>query len=1079
MKIKIFTNKTLGQYKKKYRHRKFELVQFSKAEVEQFDKENNTVGEKTLLKGRKWYLIKGTYYCIPKTFSKNWFRNLNTGVKLAGCALLAGGVATAITIPVHNIVVEQRFIDNPTIDPTIKSEAEVSVKEKTDKGIVYQVAPKNPTLKTIVKISKVTKGNVELVENTDYECSKPTSMSNETGTSVLLTIFASAMNKYKGEIVITPATQYVNLNVTTSVTHGSFTGDNVIQAVIGEKDITISADTGYKLPDVVTVTNADSTYDKNTGVIHLKNATSDVTISATCVEKKFSITPIITNGSTTGDTEIQEEIGTADVTIEPEDGYQLPEEEDITVENAEFTYDNTTGVIHLSNASDNVTISCACPVLNYSITKSLQHCSCTGCPEEIQAIIGEATGTIVADEGYKLPEEITVDGADLESYSKDTGVFKIKNATSNVTITSSGVAVKYDITGSITNGSIPSGKKIQKSVEELDIVITPAEGYKYPESVSVTGATSSYTATTGTVHLSNATGNVTITATCPELKYSISTSLEHCTCTGYPAEIQAKIGEATGTLKANDGYQLPDNITVTNATLVSYDKATGAFKINNATSNVTISCTGVILNYGISGTITNGSIPTDLQIQAKIGTKDIVITPADGYKYPESVSVTGAESSYTATTGTVHLSNATGNVTITATCPELKYSYSTTITNGSASPATGEIQAKKGQQEITLTPDTNYHLPDTITVTGAEYTYDKDNKKVTIKNATSDVTITCNCVMDTYAITTSVTNGSYTGDTKIGKVTGSTATITLSADANYHLPDSVTVTNATQDSYDKSTGKLQISSPTGEVTITCVCEKTVYSITTTVTNGSYSGSTSIDAGGTATVTLTANSGYKLPTSITVSGATYTYNSTTGVVSLSEPTGNVTISCTCAANSYSITTNVTNGSYTGSTSISTGGTATVTISATAGYKLPTSVTVTGATQSYNSSTGVITLSNPTGAVSITASCPEKEIQMTVDCKVSDITVNSYKSTIKPISDVQGVNLEIYDIINLTNNGSSEVRIDLTLTDQSKTTVASITDWPLDPAETETGYLHVTNHAKLKSSTSLKLTITKHI
>lgn len=69
-------------------------------------------------------------------------------------------------------------------------------------------------------------------------------------------------------------------------------------------------------------------------------------------------------------------------------------------------------------------------------------------------------------------------------------------------------------------------------------------------------------------------------------------------------------------------------------------------------------------------------------------------------------------------------------------------------------------------------------------------------------------------------------------------------------------------------------------------------------ITTSVTNGTYSGDIAIANNGTATVTLSANNGYDLPSSITVSGASYTYNSTTGVVSLSNPTGAVSITAVC-------------------------------------------------------------------------------------------------------------------------------------------------------------------------------------
>ena len=73
-----------------------------------------------------------------------------------------------------------------------------------------------------------------------------------------------------------------------------------------------------------------------------------------------------------------------------------------------------------------------------------------------------------------------------------------------------------------------------------------------------------------------------------------------------------------------------------------------------------------------------------------------------------------------------------------------------------------------------------------------------------------------------------------------------------------------------------------------------------YTITTSVTNGTYSGASSIQKLKTATVTIAASSGYELPSAITVSGASFTYDSTTGAVVLSNATGNVTISASCPA-----------------------------------------------------------------------------------------------------------------------------------------------------------------------------------
>ena len=69
---------------------------------------------------------------------------------------------------------------------------------------------------------------------------------------------------------------------------------------------------------------------------------------------------------------------------------------------------------------------------------------------------------------------------------------------------------------------------------------------------------------------------------------------------------------------------------------------------------------------------------------------------------------------------------------------------------------------------------------------------------------------------------------------------------------------------------------------------------TVYSITNSLTNCTASGASTIVEGGTAAVTISANSGYDLPDAITVSGASYTWDKSTGTVVLSNPTGNVTV-----------------------------------------------------------------------------------------------------------------------------------------------------------------------------------------
>lgn len=75
---------------------------------------------------------------------------------------------------------------------------------------------------------------------------------------------------------------------------------------------------------------------------------------------------------------------------------------------------------------------------------------------------------------------------------------------------------------------------------------------------------------------------------------------------------------------------------------------------------------------------------------------------------------------------------------------------------------------------------------------------------------------------------------------------------------------------------------------------------TVYSITNSVTNCTASGASTIVEDGTAAVTIVANSGYELPDTITVSGASYTWDESTGTIVLSNPTGNVTVTVVAVA-----------------------------------------------------------------------------------------------------------------------------------------------------------------------------------
>lgn len=69
---------------------------------------------------------------------------------------------------------------------------------------------------------------------------------------------------------------------------------------------------------------------------------------------------------------------------------------------------------------------------------------------------------------------------------------------------------------------------------------------------------------------------------------------------------------------------------------------------------------------------------------------------------------------------------------------------------------------------------------------------------------------------------------------------------------------------------------------------------TSHSITYNLTNYTSDSSNPTTISDTASVIVTANRGYKLPSTITVANATYTYEQSTGMIDLSNPTGDVTI-----------------------------------------------------------------------------------------------------------------------------------------------------------------------------------------
>lgn len=192
-----------------------------------------------------------------------------------------------------------------------------------------------------------------------------------------------------------------------------------------------------------------------------------------------------------------------------------------------------------------------------------------------------------------------------------------------------------------------------------------------------------------------------------------------------------------------------------------------------------------------------------------------------------------------------------------------------------------------------------------------------------------------------------------------------------------------------------SDGVISIPSVTANLFITASATIKTFTISNALTNVTSSGAATSYYGEAYTATLTPSTGYDLPSviSVTMGGSVlptsaYTYNQSTGLLTIPNVNGDITITATAAKHSYSVTKTITNGSLSGNATVQHGDTFAGTLSPSANYDLPSSITVkmNGATlgndsYSYNTGTGTISVPDVTGNLEVIASCALKTYTIT--------------------------------------------------------------------------------------------------
>ena len=490
--------------------------------------------------------------------------------------------------------------------------------------------------------------------------------------------------------------------------------------------------------------------------------------------------------------------------------------------------------------------------------------------------------------------------------------------------------VTYSLTGLTHNGAANA-----TAGSNYAVTLTASAGYTRPSSITVTvggttltsGTHYTYSSGTLTIKAQYVTGAITITAAGGHASYTVTHTLTGLTASGGTSATHGT--NYVSTLTAQAGYTVPSSVTVKcgSTTLTKgthYTYSSGKITITGSyiTGDISITASGGHASYTVTHTLTG--LTASGGTTATHGTNYVsTLTAKDGYTVPSSVTVKCGSTTltkgthYTYSSGKITITGSyiTGNITITATGGNGTYSVTHNLTGLNYS---GGATATRGTNyTTTLTAQAGYTVPSSVTVKcgsttltkGTHYTYSSGKITITGSYITDDITITATGGNASFTVTNSLTGVTSNGGTSATRGTDYVATLTAST--GYDLPSNITVkrgsTTLTKGThYTYSSGKITIYGQyiTDTITITAAGTKKTYSVTYTLTDCTAPTNLTATHGTAYSATLTAKSGYSLPTSVTVtiggkSSTAFSYNASTGALSIaaSAVTGNIVVKAT--------------------------------------------------------------------------------------------------------------------------------------------------------------------------------------
>lgn len=828
--------------------------------------------------------------------------------------------------------------------------------------------------------------------------------------------------------------------ITKNFTHVQL--QNAITQVKEGEDLslTLVPDDGYALPSAITVkvggtVLGEYTYNSSNGYLRIASAkiTGDIEIIAKGVEMKdtYTVTSQFTGLSVTGWQETVTEGDNLTFTLSANEGYVRPETITVKIGGATltagngYTYNQETGEVVINNVTGAVEV-VAEAVKIHTVTPKFTGVSAT---EEVpQTVLNnkELAFTLQASASYKLPETITVTmggnplvaGRDY-TYEQSTGVFRITKVTGNVVVTV--VADRYyTVSNTITNLTVtPKIPTEMKAGGTITFTLQAETGYKLPKAIDVTMSGSplisgdgyTYDVSTGEVSITPVQGDIQITATGEAIAYyQIDvTTIQNLKVKGdVPIQVEEG-GNVSFTLEPDKDYKLPTAITVTmgdKPTDFTYDAESGQVSIKNIQGNILVIAAGIdnrhqeVIIPSVEGLDIDPIEP--VETNSKV---ELILKVQTGYTLPETIEVTmggkalvaGTDYTYDATTGKFTLNSITGELRINVVPVKIQYDVTATLTHLTATIA--EKVAYNEPLSFTLVPEQGYKLPAAITVemgtstlqAGADYTYNTTTGEVKINAVTDAVKITAIGVeLSKYTITMALTNLKSDKE-ELTVNEGESFTFKLIPDAGYRLPETITVTGTdgaiTGVVYNATSGEVEIPNVKEDLTVTAVAEKIpTYAVEFQLTDVTtdWKEDVVVQEGGTLSCTLKANTGFLLPTSITVTMGgvayqDYTYDASTGKVEVRNVKGKVVIVAVGRDDSMrKVALSLSHVSSKPSpTEVPVNSQLELVFTANNGYKLPATIKVSmgnktltaGSDYTYNQSTGKFILAKVTGNVEI--------------------------------------------------------------------------------------------------------------